>query len=57
MVSGAKMIGTGAVFADEVIVGTIEPLAPGTWSTRVLLRTGRHSGLKFVSRTSYEARP
>ncbi|WP_424187696.1 4-hydroxyphenylacetate 3-hydroxylase family protein [Actinokineospora sp. G85] len=56
VVRGAKMIGTGAVFGDEVIVGTIEPLGPGdaeyALSFSVPIDT---PGLKFISRTSYEA--
>ena len=55
VVRGAKMIGTAAVFGDEVIVGTIEPLAPQdieyALSFSIPLDT---PGLKFVSRTSYE---
>ncbi|MBM7081358.1 4-hydroxyphenylacetate 3-hydroxylase family protein [Micromonospora sp. WMMD734] len=56
VVRGAKMIGTAAAFGDEVVVGTIEPLAPQdveyALSFSVPLDT---PGLKFVSRTSYEA--
>ncbi|MFB7372084.1 4-hydroxyphenylacetate 3-hydroxylase family protein [Streptomyces sp. NPDC056222] len=55
VVRGAKTIGTGAVFADEILVGTIEPLAAGdldrglTFSLRV-----DTPGLKLISRVSYE---
>ncbi|GIG90432.1 4-hydroxyphenylacetate 3-hydroxylase family protein [Plantactinospora endophytica] len=56
VVRGAKMIGTAAIFGDEVIVGTIEPLAPQdveyALSFSVPLDT---PGVRFVSRTSYEA--
>ncbi|MFJ8669346.1 4-hydroxyphenylacetate 3-hydroxylase family protein [Streptomyces sp. NPDC093600] len=57
VVRGAKTIGTGAVFADEILVGTIEPLAPEdteralTFSVRV-----DTPGLRLISRTSYEER-
>ncbi|WP_236246743.1 4-hydroxyphenylacetate 3-hydroxylase family protein [Streptomyces sp. CC210A] len=57
VVRGAKMTGTAAVFADEIVVGTIEPLGPGdadravTFSVPVATR-----GLTLVSRTSYEGR-
>ncbi|GIJ50360.1 pyoverdin chromophore biosynthetic protein pvcC [Virgisporangium aliadipatigenens] len=55
-VRGAKMIGTAAVFGDEVIVGTIEPLAPQDIAHAVSFSIPLDtSGLKFVSRTSYEA--
>ncbi|PZS31765.1 MAG: 4-hydroxyphenylacetate 3-monooxygenase [Pseudonocardiales bacterium] len=56
VVRGAKMIGTAAVFGDEIIVGTIEPLAQQdveyALSFSVPIDT---PGLKFISRTSYEA--
>jgi 4-hydroxyphenylacetate 3-monooxygenase len=56
VVRGAKMIGTGAVFADEVIVGTIEPLAPEDVEHALCFSVPVDTpGLKFVSRTSYEA--
>ncbi|MER5309137.1 4-hydroxyphenylacetate 3-hydroxylase N-terminal domain-containing protein [Streptomyces sp. NPDC002773] len=57
VVSGAKTIGTGAVFADEILVGTIEPLAADdtghalTFSLRL-----DTPGLRLISRTSYEGR-
>jgi 4-hydroxyphenylacetate 3-monooxygenase len=56
VVRGAKMIGTAAVFGNEVIVGTIEPLAPQDVEHAVCfsLPVGT-PGLKFLSRTSYEA--
>ncbi|MDQ0940621.1 4-hydroxyphenylacetate 3-hydroxylase family protein [Streptomyces sp. V1I1] len=56
VVRGAKMIGTGAVFADEVIVGTIEPLALEDVEHALCFSVPVDTpGLKFVSRTSYEA--
>ncbi|WP_405998371.1 4-hydroxyphenylacetate 3-hydroxylase family protein [Streptomyces sp. NBC_00829] len=56
VVRGAKMIGTGAVFADEVLVGTIEPLAPGDVEHALSFSVPVGApGLKLVSRTSYEA--
>ncbi|MFI1394837.1 4-hydroxyphenylacetate 3-hydroxylase family protein [Streptomyces sp. NPDC020681] len=56
VVRGAKMIGTGAVFADEVIVGTIEPLAPEDVDHALCFSIPVDTaGLTFVSRTSYEA--
>ncbi|MEU9981102.1 4-hydroxyphenylacetate 3-hydroxylase N-terminal domain-containing protein [Streptomyces sp. NPDC050856] len=56
VVRGAKMIGTAAVFGNEVIVGTIEPLAPQDAEHAVCfsLPVGT-PGLKLLSRTSYEA--
>ncbi|WP_336318628.1 4-hydroxyphenylacetate 3-hydroxylase family protein [Streptomyces lavendofoliae] len=57
VVRGAKMMGTGAAFADEVIVGTIEPLAPEDVEHAVCFSVPVGTpGLRFVSRTSYEAR-
>ncbi|MFF3320866.1 4-hydroxyphenylacetate 3-hydroxylase family protein [Streptomyces sp. NPDC002889] len=57
VVRGAKMIGTAGVFGNEVIVGTIEPLAPQDVEQALCfsLPVGT-PGLKFVSRTSYEGR-
>ncbi len=56
VVRGAKMIGTGAVFANEVIVGTIEPLPPDDVDHALCFSVPTDApGLKFVSRTSYEA--
>lgn len=56
VVRGAKMIGTAAVFGNEIIVGTIEPLPPQdvdyALSFSVPIDT---PGLKLVSRASYEA--
>ncbi|OKK06621.1 4-hydroxyphenylacetate 3-monooxygenase [Streptomyces sp. CB03234] len=56
VVRGAKMIGTAAVFGNEVIVGTIEPLAPQDVEHAVCFSVPIDTpGLKFISRTSYEA--
>ncbi|MFH8613698.1 4-hydroxyphenylacetate 3-hydroxylase family protein [Streptomyces sp. NPDC017979] len=56
VVSGAKTIGSGAVFSDEVIVGTIEPLAPDAVDQALCFSVRTDTpGLKLVSRTSYEA--
>lgn len=55
VVSGTKMIGTAAVFADEIIVGTIEPLQPedeeSAFSFSLPVAT---PGVQLVSRLSYE---
>ncbi|MER5885621.1 4-hydroxyphenylacetate 3-hydroxylase N-terminal domain-containing protein [Streptomyces sp. NPDC001941] len=57
VVSGAKTIGTGAVFADEVIVGTIEPLAEDDVEHALCFSVPIDTpGLSFVSRPSYEGR-
>ncbi|WP_328536595.1 4-hydroxyphenylacetate 3-hydroxylase family protein [Streptomyces sp. NBC_00344] len=56
VVRGAKMIGTAAVFGNEVIVGTIEPLAPQDIDHALTFSLPIDTpGLKFISRTSYEA--
>ncbi|GAA1372288.1 4-hydroxyphenylacetate 3-hydroxylase family protein [Streptomyces beijiangensis] len=56
VVRGAKMIGTAAVFGNEVIVGTIEPLAPQDVEHALCFSVPIDTpGLKFISRTSYEA--
>ncbi|MFE7134918.1 4-hydroxyphenylacetate 3-hydroxylase family protein [Streptomyces sp. NPDC057638] len=55
VVRGAKLIGTGAVFSDEVVIGTIEPLAPGDTEYALCFSLPVDSpGLSLVSRTSYE---
>lgn len=56
VVSGSKMIGTAAVFADEIIVGTIEPLRPddGDFAFSFSLPVAS-PGVKLISRMSYEA--
>jgi 4-hydroxyphenylacetate 3-monooxygenase len=55
VVRGAKMIGTGAVFGDEIIVGTIEPLQRQDVEYALCFSVPLDTpGLKFISRTSYE---
>ena len=53
---GAKMLGTGAVMADELLVTTGQPLKPGeemyAFSVAVPMAT---KGLKILPRKSYEA--
>lgn len=57
VVRGAKTIGTGAVFADEVLVGTIEPLGPDDAEQALTFSLPLDTpGLKLISRQSYEAR-
>ncbi|MGV9312053.1 4-hydroxyphenylacetate 3-hydroxylase family protein [Streptomyces sp. NPDC003691] len=57
VVRGAKTIGSGAVFADEVLVGTIEPLAPDDTEHALCFSVPVDTpGLKLISRTSYEGR-
>ncbi|MFE0650596.1 4-hydroxyphenylacetate 3-hydroxylase family protein [Streptomyces sp. NPDC059534] len=57
VVRGAKTVGTGAAFADELLVGTIEPLAEGDTEHAVTfaVRPGT-PGVRLISRTSYEGR-
>ncbi|MDJ1137540.1 4-hydroxyphenylacetate 3-hydroxylase family protein [Streptomyces iconiensis] len=56
VVRGAKMVGTAAVFGDEIIVGTIEPLAPQDVDYALCFSIPVDTpGLSFVSRASYEA--
>ncbi|MFI8827893.1 4-hydroxyphenylacetate 3-hydroxylase family protein [Streptomyces sp. NPDC053431] len=55
VVCGAKTVGTGAVFADEILVGTIEPLAPDAVEQALTFSVPVDTpGLKLISRTSYE---
>ncbi|MFJ5834073.1 4-hydroxyphenylacetate 3-hydroxylase family protein [Streptomyces sp. NPDC093089] len=57
VVRGAKTIGTGAVFADELLVGTIEPLADDDTDHAVTFSVPLDApGVKLISRTSYEQR-
>lgn len=56
VVSGAKMLGTSAVMADEIFVGTIQPLKSG--EERYALSFAlpvNHPGVRLLSRRSYEA--
>jgi 4-hydroxyphenylacetate 3-monooxygenase len=52
---GAKMLGTGAVIADEVFVSCIQPLAAGEERYAVSFAVPMSiKGLKLLSRKSYE---
>jgi 4-hydroxyphenylacetate 3-monooxygenase len=56
VVSGSKMIGTAAVFADEIVVGTIEPLhVSDTEHAFSFTLPVASPGVRLVSRMSYEA--
>jgi 4-hydroxyphenylacetate 3-monooxygenase len=55
-VRGAKMLGTGAVTANEVLVTSIQPLKPGDEPYAVSFAIPMNArGLKILSRKSYEA--
>ncbi|MCW5982003.1 MAG: hypothetical protein KIT09_28215 [Bryobacteraceae bacterium] len=55
-VKGAKMLGTSAVMADEVLVTSIQPLKPGDEPYALSFAIPMNaSGLKILSRKSYEA--
>ncbi|MFG3348215.1 4-hydroxyphenylacetate 3-hydroxylase family protein [Streptomyces sp. NPDC048018] len=57
VVRGAKTVGTGAVFADEILVGTIEPLAPDAVEQALTFSVPVDTpGLTLISRASYEQR-
>ena len=55
-VRGAKMLGTGAIMANELLVANLQPLRPGeeelATSFAIPMAT---KGLKLLSRKSYEA--
>jgi len=53
---GAKMLGTGAVLSDEILVSTLRPMREGEekWAFTAALPINA-SGLKIMSRRSYEA--
>jgi 4-hydroxyphenylacetate 3-monooxygenase len=54
-VRGAKMIATGAVLANEILVTCIQPLAPGDERYAVTFAIPLNTpGLKILSRKSYE---
>jgi 4-hydroxyphenylacetate 3-monooxygenase len=56
VVRGAKTIGTAAVFGNEILIGTIEPLAPQDVDHALCFSIPVDTpGLKFFSRVSYEA--
>jgi 4-hydroxyphenylacetate 3-monooxygenase len=55
-IRGAKMLGTGAIMANEVFVANLQPLKPGeealAFSCALPMNT---AGLRVLSRKSYEA--
>ena len=53
---GAKMLGTGAVLSDEILVSTLRPMQDGEekWAFTAVLPINA-PGLKILSRRSYEA--
>ena len=56
VVKGAKMLGTGAVIANEVLVTSIQPLKPGDELYAMSFAIPMNApGLKILSRKSYEA--
>ena len=55
-VRGAKMLGTGAVMAEELFVANLQPLQPGEERFAVSFALPLDTrGLKILSRKSYEA--
>jgi 4-hydroxyphenylacetate 3-monooxygenase len=55
-VKGAKMLGTSAVLANEVLVTSIQPLKPGDEPYALSFAVPMNArGLKILSRKSYEA--
>ena len=54
--SGAKMLGTGAVLSDEILISTLRPMQEGeeAWAFTAVLPMNA-PGLKIMSRRSYEA--
>jgi 4-hydroxyphenylacetate 3-monooxygenase len=55
-IRGAKMLGTGAVMANEILVTCIQPLQPGDERYAVSFVVPLNArGLKILSRKSYEA--
>jgi 4-hydroxyphenylacetate 3-monooxygenase len=56
VVHGAKMLGTSAVMADEIFVGSVQPLGPGEEKYAVSFALPiNHPGIRLLSRRSYEA--
>ena len=55
-VRGAKMLGTGSIMANEVLVANIQPLKPGEekYAISFAVPMGQR-GVKVMSRRSYEA--
>jgi 4-hydroxyphenylacetate 3-monooxygenase len=55
-VRGAKMLGTGAVVANELLVANLQPLRPGEEDLAVSFALPiATKGLKLLARRSYEA--
>jgi 4-hydroxyphenylacetate 3-monooxygenase len=55
-VRGAKMLGTGAIMANELLVANLQPLRPGEEDLAISFAMPMAtSGLKLLSRKSYEA--
>ena len=55
-IRGAKMLGTGAIMANEILVTCIQPLQPGDERYAVSFAVPLNApGLKILSRKSYEA--
>ena len=54
-IKGAKMLGTGAVISDEILVSTLRPMKEGEekWAFTGMLPINA-KGLKLLSRRSYE---
>ena len=55
-VKGAKMLGTSCILANEVLLGTIQPMKPGEekYAFSAAIPLGA-KGVKILSRKSYEA--
>ena len=55
-VKGAKMLGTSCIMANEVLLGTIQPMQPGEekYAFSAAIPLGA-KGVKLLSRKSYEA--
>src|SRR6202035_2637077 len=55
-VRGAKMLGTSAIMANEMLVANLQPLRPGEEALAVSFAVPLAAkGLKILSRKSYEA--
>jgi 4-hydroxyphenylacetate 3-monooxygenase len=55
-VRGAKMLGTGAIMANELLVANLQPLRPGEEDLAISFAMPMATiGLKLLSRKSYEA--
>jgi 4-hydroxyphenylacetate 3-monooxygenase len=54
-VRGGKMLGTGSIMANEVLVANIQPLRPGEEKYAISFAVPiAHKGVKVLSRRSYE---